>query len=184
MMWDLPLSVEIDGEQHAIRNKCDYRVILDVISALNDEELEMENRVQCALIIFYEDVSKIKNVKEAIEGMFRVINLGEENDGKQEEKPRVMDWEQDFNYISPPVSRVLGYSVRDANRHTHWFDFVGAYMEIGECTFANVVSIRNKKMRGKKLEKWEEEFYRENRKIVDLKMKLTTDEEEFLNSEW
>ena len=41
-MWSLPISVEIDGTEYAIRNKCDYRVVLDVISALNDEELEME----------------------------------------------------------------------------------------------------------------------------------------------
>jgi hypothetical protein len=184
MMWSLPLSVEIDGENHAIRNECDYRVVLDVISALNDEELEMENRAQCALVIFYEDVSKITDLKKAITEMYKIINLGENPEDHKEEKPRIMDWEQDFNQIAPPVSRVLGYSVRDAKRYTHWYDFVGAYMEIGECSFATIISIRNKRMRGKKLEKWEEEFYRENKEVVDLKMKLTTDDEEFLNSDW
>ena len=52
-MWSLPISVEINGKEYAIRNKCDYRVVLDVISALNDEELEMEQRVECALFQFY-----------------------------------------------------------------------------------------------------------------------------------
>ena len=32
-MWDLPFFVEINGKKHPIRNKCDYRVILDVICA-------------------------------------------------------------------------------------------------------------------------------------------------------
>ena len=56
-MWNLPLTVEIDGKEYVIRNKCDYRVVLDVIAALNDNELEMENRIQCAVFIFYEDLS-------------------------------------------------------------------------------------------------------------------------------
>ena len=42
-------------------------------------------------------------------------------------------------------------------------------MEIGDCTFANVVSIRNKLSKGIKLEKSEQEFYKENRKMVDLR---------------
>jgi hypothetical protein len=80
---------------------------------------------------------------------------------------------------------VLGYSVRDVKNFTHWWDFVGAYQEIGsDCTFSNIVSIRNKKIRGKRLEKWEEEFYRENRKMIDLPHKLTAEEEEFLYSDW
>ena len=53
MSWDLPISVEIDGTEYPIRNKCDYRVVLDVIKALNDEDLYMQYRIQCALFIFY-----------------------------------------------------------------------------------------------------------------------------------
>ena len=53
MSWNLPISVEIDGTEYPIRNKCDYRVVLDVIKALNDEDLDMQYRIQCALFIFY-----------------------------------------------------------------------------------------------------------------------------------
>ena len=45
MMWDLPIAVEINGKQHPIRNKCDYRVVLDVICALNDNELTDEEKL-------------------------------------------------------------------------------------------------------------------------------------------
>ena len=51
-------------------------------------------------------------------------------------------------------------------------------------TFSNIVSIRSKRMKGKKLEKWEEEFYRENRKMIDLPQKLSKEEQEFLGSDW
>ena len=183
MMWSLPISVEIDGKEYAIRNKCDYRVVLDVISALNDEELEMEHRIECALFIFYEDLTGLKDIQTAIIEMMKIINLGEE-ETYEEHKPKLMDWEHDFTQLAPPISRTLGYSVRDAKNYTHWYDFIGAYMEIGECTFANIISIRNKRMNGKKLEDWEQEFYRENKKIIDLPHKLTDEEQEWLDSDW
>lgn len=182
MMWDLPLSVNIDGQEYFIRNKCDYRVILDVISALQDEDLPPQNRMQCALYIFYEDLSGCNDFKTAVKEMYKIIALGEEEGGTS--KPKIMDWEHDFNQLAPPISRVLGYSVRDRDKYTHWNDFVGAFMEIGECSFATVISIRNKRMRGKKLEKWEEEFARNNSKIVNLPMKLSSEDEDFLYSDF
>lgn len=183
MMWDLPVSVEINGKIHAIRNKCDYRVVLDVISALNDNELTEEEKIKCALIIFYENILDVDDFESAVNEMFKVINLGEEQ-SKEEKNPKLMDWEHDFQQIAPPVSRVLGYSVRDANKYTHWYDFIGAYQEIGECTFSTIVSIRSKRAKGKKLDKWEEEYLREHRKMVELPTKLTAEEQEFLDSEW
>lgn len=55
----------------------------------------------------------------------------------------------------------------------HWWTFFGLYMEIGESTFSTVVSIRDKKRKGKKLEKWEQEYYKNNKSIVDLHLKNT-----------
>jgi hypothetical protein len=182
-MWSLPIAVEIDGKEYAIRNKCDFRVVLDVISALNDEELEMEQRVQCALFIFYEDLTELTDVQKAVAEMLKIINLGKE-ETDEEHKPKLMDWEHDYPQLAPAISRVLGYSVRQATTFTHWYDFIGAYMEIGDCTFANIISIRNKRMKGKKLEDWEQEFYRENKKIIDLPRKLTDEEQEWLDSDW
>lgn len=184
MMWSLPISVEIDGAEYAIRNKCDYRVVLDVIEALNDEEIEMGYRVECALFIFYEDLTGLKDVRMAITEMMKIINLGEETTEEEQHKPQLMDWKHDFHQLTPPISRVLGYSVRDKKHYTHWYDFIGAYMEIGECTFNNIVSIRSKRLKGKKLESWEQEFYKENKKLVDFPQKLTDEEKEWLDSDW
>ena len=183
-MWDLPIAVEIDGAKHFIRNRCDYRVVLDVICALNDEELNDEEKLKCALYIFYENVAEIKNLEYAVKQMFAVINGGEEEDENQERSPQLMDWKHDFQQIAPPVSRVLGYDIRTPNKYTHWYSFLGGYMEIGECTFATIVSIRAKRAKGKKLDKWEEEYIREHRKMVELPKKLTAEEQEFLDSDW
>ena len=184
MMWNLPISVEIDGKEYAITNKCDYRMVLDVICALNDNELDDEQKIRTALYVFYENISECNDLEKAIKEMYKIIAYGEEDDGKNENKPRFMDWEHDFPQIAPPVSRILGYDVRTPDKYTHWYTFVGGYMEIGECTFSTIVSIRSKRAKGKKLDKWEEEYIREHRKMVELPRKLTAEEEEFLNSDW
>ena len=44
MTWDLPVSVEINGEKHSIHDRCDYRVILNVIRALNAPDLTDEEK--------------------------------------------------------------------------------------------------------------------------------------------
>lgn len=183
MMWSLPLTVEIDGIKHNIRNKCDYRVALDVIEVFKDEELGDNEKIACALKIFYEDITKITDYEEATKQMLKVINLGEE-EIEQDNKPKIMDWQHDFQLIAPPVSRVLGYDVRTPDRYCHFWTFIGAYMEIGECQFSSVISIRTKRMKGQKLDKSEEEFYRENKKMIDLPQKLTKEEQEWLDSDW
>lgn len=183
MMWDLPVAVEINGKQHPIRNKCDYRVVLDAICALNDSELTDEEKVKCALFIFYEDVSAIDDFDTAIKEMFSIINGGEEQEENQEQKPQLMDWQHDFPVLVAPINRVLGFEIRSVD-YLHWMSLLSAYMEIGECTFSTIVSIRSKRAKGKKLESWEDEYLREHRKMVELPKKLTEEEKEWLDSDW
>ena len=183
MMWNLPISVEIDGKEYAITNKCDYRMVLDVICALNDNELDDEQKIRTALYVFYEDISECTDIEKAIKEMYKIIAYGEEDDGKNENKPRLMDWEHDFNVLVAPVNKVLGYEIRSVD-YLHWYTFLSAYFEIGECQFQTIVSIRSKRAKEKKLENWEQEFYRENKKMVDLPQNLTEEEQEWLDSDW
>lgn len=183
MNWDLPISVEIRGKSFPIRNNCDYRVVLDVISALTDEELELQHRLQCALFIFYEDLTSCDDIDAAIKEMMRIVNNGEEETSVNQQ-PVLMDWKHDFKQIAPPVSRIIGYDIRIPDKYTHWYTFLGGYMEIGECVFSTVVSIRSKRAKGKKLEKWEIDFLREHRDMVELPQKMTVAEQELLYSQW
>lgn len=86
--------------------------------------------------------------------------------------------------ILPPINRVFGQDIRgipyDAETNTggvHWWTFLGAYNDLGDCTFAQVVRIRDKKARGKTLEKDEREWYRRNSDLVNIKNKLSQEEE-------
>ncbi len=183
-MWNLPTSVDINGKKIKITNKCDYRMVLDVICALNEPDFSEEQKLKTALYVFYEDLSECDDIEKAIKEMYKIIAYGEEDDGNNKNHSRLMDWEHDFMQIAPPVSRILGYDIRAPKKYTHWYTFVGGYMEIGECTFQNMVSIRSKKIKGKRLEPWEQEFYKENKKMVDLPQNLTKEEQELLDSDW
>ncbi len=189
MMWDLPTSVTIDGEVFEIENRCDFRVILDCLAVYEDTSLDLMEQHQSALIIFYKEPKKIKNVEEAVRQMLRIIDCESEDvfaeKMTQEEQPmRLMSWKRDFKFIAPAVSRILGYDVRTPCKYTHWWSFMGAYMEIGECTWSTFVSIRKKRLSGMKLEEWEQKLYRENRQDIDLPQNLTDEEKEWLNSDW
>lgn len=193
MEWDLPKYVELNGMNedneicrvnYKIRNDCDYRIVLDVINALNDSELDEQNRLQCALFIFYDDLSGCADIETAAKEMMKIINCGEEIDKKEPEKPKIMDWEKDFKNIAAPISKALGYSVRDEKNYTHWYDFIGAYYEIGECYWSQVMNIRKKRQEGRPLDETDRKFYREHKKDIDLPMEMSDDEREWLNEDW
>lgn len=102
------------------------------------------------------------------------INCGvEEQD--QKPAPKLIDWEQDALTIVADVNKVAGCEVR-AMPFVHWWTFVAYFSAIGEGQLSMLVSIRDKLRRGKKLEKWEDQFYRENKDRVDLKTKYTAEE--------
>lgn len=173
----LPTSLEVCGAEYEIRS--DYRAVLDICAALSDPELEERERALVLLDIFYPGFSEMppEHYEEAITQCLRFINCG---DGPQNRKaPKLMDWEQDFKYIVAPINRVMGQEIR-AVEYLHWWTFISAYYEIGDCLFAQIVRIREKKAKGKKLDKSEQEWYRQNRELVDIKTTYTEKEMDLL----
>lgn len=175
--WRLPTAIELQGKEYAIRT--DFRAILDIIAAQNDPELTDEEKIVVLLEVLYKDQVPAELLEEACRkaGEFIDAGMGEHED-KKPPSPRLMDWEQDAPILIPAINKVLGTEVRMQD-YVHWYTFLGAYMEIGEGLFASVVSYRNKKAKGKKLEKWDQEFYRSNKRLIDLKVrKPERDEQE------
>lgn len=182
MIYDLPIAYECNGIVAPIRNNGDYRVILDLIIALNDPNLTDDDKIYCTLKIFYEDCDVIPNdkIEDAVKFAFAFIGGSDEVENNTNvTKPKLMDWEQDFKDIVSPVNRVLGTEIRSLP-YLHWWTFLSAYYEIGDCFFAQKVNIRNKKAKGKKLEKYEEEFYKMNYDKIKLKTKTTDAEDEMM----
>lgn len=177
MNYTLPTSVELGGQKYAIRS--DFRAALDICAALSAPDLSDEERALAALVIFYPDWEEIPDdqLPDALRECYRFLNGGDD-EPERRQRPRLMSWEQDWPLIVAPVSRILGRDVRGIE--LHWWSFLAAYMEIGECTFAQVVAIRSKKAKGQSLSKEERAWYRENRELVDFRTDYTDEEQAVL----
>lgn len=175
-VWELPTSLTVGDNEWKIRS--DYRAALDILKYFSDPDYEQDERWAICLDILYEDFRQMPPElhQEAAEKAIWFLDAGEE---MKDEKPRpvLMDWEQDACIVIPAVNKVIGREVRSVP-YMHWWTFIGAYMEIGESLFSQVLSIRQKKSKGKKLEKWEKEFYTQNKNLIDLKKKYSEEEKQ------
>lgn len=188
---ELPRQVEVGGVDYEIRT--DYRAILDLCAVYGEPELSNGEKALAVLDIFYfaPEGRSIppEHWREAIEKCVWFIDGGDQPLSRSP-GPSLVNWEQDIRMILAPISRVNGGDVRaipydyDANQGgLHWWTFLSLYMEIGDCLFAQVVRIRDKKARGKRLDKQDQEFYRRNRELVDIRRTYTENEQAFLK-EW
>ena len=180
MEYTLPKTVIVGGREYSIRS--DYRAILDICEALTDPELSSEEKSAVALYIFYPELEAmpVEDWQEAAKQCIWFINCGE-NERRQRPAPRLMDWSQDFRYIAAPINRVLGKEILEME-YLHWWTFISAYYEIGDCLFAQIVRIRSMKAKGKPLDKADQAWYQDNREMVDLKTSFTEAEDAVVNA--
>lgn len=166
-MYDIPQSIVLDGKSYGIRNRGDYRMVLDCFSALEDVDLTPEERTLACLMIFYEDINDIEDldkfpsIQKATEEMFKFFNCGQEESPGAHTNYKLVDWQRDSQLISSAINVVAGKEIR-LEPYVHWWTFMGYYLGIGESALATVLNIRSKIAKGKKLEKYEQEFKRNN----------------------
>ena len=188
-MYELTTEIMIEGCPYKIRNRGDYRVILDIFSVLEDPELEQNERIISALIIFYEDLNEVEdvyslpNIETAVKCMYEFFNAGRGESGKKSRK--LIDWEGDSELICSAINKVAGTEIR-LEPYIHWWTFMSYYMSVGECILSTVVSIRDKTANGKKLEKWEQDYKLENPHYFNWNYKTVDeiDAENWLKSVW
>lgn len=166
-VWRLPMSADIGGVTYPIN--ADFRDVLEIISILNDEDRPNFIRWQIAIGLFYDGEIPLDSQQEAMEYLSRFISY-ESEDKKQ--VPKLIDWDQDAQIIVGDVNKVAGKEIR-AVPFLHWWTFLSYFYSVGEGQLSTIVSIRSKKKKGKKLEKWEETYYRENKDKIDFKRKIT-----------
>lgn len=177
--WNLPTTLEVGGEEYEIRT--DFRAILDILTALTDPELPEEGRTKAMVEILYPTLPPVECLNEAVQKALWFIDCGRVRDGKP--NPVTMDWEHDAPIIFPAVNKIAGYETRNPNAYTHWWTFLGYFDEISDGLFSQVLAIRQKRAKGKKLEKWEQEFLSENRALVEIRRKASEEDEELLRKE-
>ena len=171
MIGDLPKSVTVNGRKYEIRTN--YRDILKILKAFDDPELKDNEKIYVCLVVLYKRFETMP--KEDLEAAFtealKFIDCGSEP-GKKKKSPRTMDWEQDESLIFPAINKVAGCEVRSLP-YAHWWTFMGWFMEINDGVYSSVLSLRHKRAKRKKFEKWEIEYWNANKDICVLKPKYT-----------
>ena len=175
--YRLPKSTIIAGKEVPFAS--DFRDILYLFQILNDPDLLEHERVLLAAENFYETDDYLEDIQTALSDMMEFIRGGTEEPKTSSKKP-LYDWDKDYDIIVSPINRVLGKDVRGME-YLHWWTFLSAFMEIGECTFNTFVAIRDKKNRNVKLEKWEERIYRENKDRIVLTKKVDSTTQSIMN---
>lgn len=119
---------------------------MQICCTLNDCNLQEREKSLVALLIFYKDFDKLplESYQEAFEKCLWFVDGVKKKPENREKGPELIDGEQDFPFIVGPVNRVLGKEIQSL-KYLHWWSFLSAYTEIGDCTFQKIVSIRSKR---------------------------------------
>ena len=168
--WKLPESVEFGGTVYELNT--DFRDVLEILAYLDDPDTPEFLRWRIAVALFYEGEIPEIYLQEAMEYLAAFISCGE-NDSRP--GPKLLDWEQDARAIIADVNKVAGREIRSLP-YLHWWTFLSYFQAIGEGQLSTIVSIRDKLRRGKKLEKWEQDYYRENKTRIDFKKKYSAED--------
>lgn len=171
--YQLPTSLNIQGTEYPIRS--DFRDILNILIAMSDPDMEAWEKQEIMYQIIYPDCQAIpaSAFGAACEKAVEFIDYTVPGNRP---KPRTMDWKQDAAIIIPAINKVAGKEVR-VTEYLHWWTFMGYFMEIEDGMFSQVLAIRQKKARGKKLEKWEKEFERNNAALVRLNKAVSKEQQ-------
>lgn len=170
-LWRLPDHAVIGGKKYEIHP--DFRDILEIFSYFSDPDLPEFLQWEIALALFYEEKIPEEHRLPAMEHFNWFVSGGRPQAAAP--GPVLLDWEQDAPLIAADINKASGQELR-ALPFVHWWTFLSWFNAIGQGQLSTVVSIRSKLAGGKKLEGWEQEFYRENRALVELPRRYSQQE--------
>ncbi len=191
--YSIPTEVNVNGKIFKIRNKGDYRVMLDCFAVLDDPELDKQEKLLGCLIIFYENIVSLNDVEQltreelesAVSEMYTFFNCGNNESSGPKHNYKLIDWDKDSQLICSAVNKVANTEIR-AVPYLHWWTFMGYYSSVGESVLSTVIGIRDKIVSNKKLEKWENKFRNENPQYFTWNMRTAEQiaDDEYVKSLW
>ena len=167
MIGQLPQTLKVCNNDYAIRS--DFRDVLKIIAAYNDKDLSDQEKVFVCMNRIYKDLDKMPKDKDTYAAAFKAATeFMECRLSSDKPSPKVVNWEKDEQLIFPAINKVAGMEVR-AVPYLHWWTFLGYFQAIDrEDLWGVVLTIRQKRAMGKKLEKHEKDFLAANRELCSL----------------
>lgn len=160
-LWTLPTALTVGKAQIPIR--ADFRQVLAVLRALDDDCLPLFARWRKALRLFYCSPIAPDDRQEAMEQLSAFISCGQ----NAAPGPRLISWDHDAHLIIAQVNQVAGREIRQ-EAFLHWWTFLGYFHGLGPGPFCQVLAIREKLRSGKKLDEAEQKLLHANPKMVRL----------------
>lgn len=177
----LPKSLNVGGIDREINS--DWRACFAILQLMERGDLLYHEKLQIIVGIVYVDDIEDEYMEESLNKAMWFLDGGDtpESSGTTHDALRVYSWDQDARYIIAAVDRVMGRSCR-STPYMHWWDFLSAFLEIGECTFSTLVHQRKQRQKGKQSQV-DREWWAENKDIAELKVEanLSTEEQAALD---
>lgn len=165
------MTANLGGREYAIHP--DYRDILQICGVLEDPTEPEFVRWEVALALFYTEPIPPEHRQAAMAYLSEFLTCGRQEGAAGH---KLLDWQQDARVIVADVNKVAGKEIR-ALPFLHWWTFLSYFHAIGEGQLSTLLSLREKLRSGKKLESWEQEYYRKNKAQVDLKKQYGPEEQ-------
>lgn len=166
MIGSLPESLNVCGQELPIN--ADFRNVLTIFSAFSDTALSKEEQAAVCLLRLYKVKPTQDQTEEALKKAYWFLEGGDMPKSAPN-AVKLIDWKHDESMVMPAVSKTVGVVDIRSMPYLHWWTFLGAFGEIGEGLFSQVVHMRQKLGKGEKLDKTEKEFYRRNAELVTLR---------------
>lgn len=174
MIGRLPASLEVCGTKYKIN--ADFLNVFRIFEAFDDERLSGYSKMKICIMRLYTDEIPREMYNEAYSKACWFLDGGGAYRSAKKESVRLVDFEQDETMLFAAVNAAAHTEVR-ACEFLHWWTFLSYYISLPpDSLYAQVINIRSKNSKKKPLEKWEKEFYKANKDIIDLRKKYSAEQ--------
>lgn len=146
-MWNVLLD-PLPEEWHGYPIDFDFQTGIQISQCLVDDELSETEQFYTAVALLFPDEDNRPMGNEAAAGLkWFLTEYHHDNNSEEKQSIPVMDFDIDQWRIYSAFLQQYHIDLNTAQ--LHWFTFMGLLANLDECTFVNVMNIRQKKITGK-----------------------------------
>lgn len=161
----LPTKIKVN--EHIYEINYDYRTIIKILLAFEDEDLTNEEKIYVMIKNIYKKDIPDEDMEEAINKAIKFIDCGQEYNDTKKSSPRIYSFKKDANYIFSGINSTHHIDL-DEKFDLHWWKFISFFMDMSsECMFGELVYYRKRKLEGKLTDE-EKKQYEKIRDLVEL----------------
>ena len=162
---------KLPTEYEGFQIDSDFQTGIQIMQALEDEELSQQEQIGTALSLLFLQEDKdgnslqLPDAQTAVEGLVWFLTDWNHDNNKKTDKTRVTDYDIDQWRIYSAFRQHYGVNLNTDK--LHFWEFMGLLTTLPECAYTRVIDIREKKITSK-MGKDERKAYTELKKVYAL----------------